>query len=53
MLVAGDAGVGRRGRFITGPTPPPRLTLTRCDKMQNAVKRKAEKKGRKEGAVII
>lgn len=44
--------VRRRSRFITAGAPL-RLTLTHCDKMQNAVKRKAEKKDRKEEAVII
>lgn len=53
MFVAGDVHVHWHSRFITAGVLL-HLSLTHCDKMQNAVKRKAEeKKDRKEEAVII
>lgn len=52
MFVTGDVHVHWHSRFITAEALL-RLSLTHCDKMQNAVKRKAEKKDRKEEAVII
>lgn len=52
MFVVSDVHVQWHSRFITAGALL-RLSLTHCDKMQNAGKRKAEKKDRKEEAVII
>lgn len=52
MFVVSDAHVQWHSRFITAGALL-RLSLMHCDKMQNAVKRKAEKKDRKEEAAII
>lgn len=54
MFVTSDVHVHWLRRFITARTPQ-QLSLTQCDKMQSAVKRKARGGGkdRKEEEVII
>lgn len=52
MFAASGVYVHIGCRFITARTLTP-LTVTQCDKMQSAVKRKAGKKDWKEEDVII